>query len=347
MEAEAAAKARAGAVGPIVRWLAALAGLIVLIVVVGGVTRLTESGLSITQWRPVSGIVPPLSDGEWQGEFAHYRQIDQYAAIHAGMGLDDFKRIFFWEYIHRVLARLIGLVAALGWAGFMVRRRIPAGYGLRLLAVPLLIGMQGVLGWLMVASGLKPGVVAVAPGWLAAHLITALAALAYVVWTALDLAVTRAGLRRLGLVVGAALALQLVYGALMAGLHAGLVTNQWPLMNGQLWPGPSHRGEGVLVALVADPAVVHFIHRWWAWVVVALLVVMARRLRGAGLRRISIAIHALFGIQILLGIATVMSGVGLWLAALHQLVGALLVAAVAWGAQALGRGGAGSPGAGV
>ncbi|MBS0256066.1 MAG: COX15/CtaA family protein [Proteobacteria bacterium] len=337
MDADAAGRAPADSHGSILGWLATLAGLIVLIVVVGGVTRLTESGLSITQWRPVSGVVPPLSEAEWQAEFAHYRQIDQYAAIHAGMGLAEFKRIFFWEYIHRVLARVIGLVAALGWLWFAARRRIPAGYGGRLLAVPLLIGLQGVLGWLMVASGLKPGMVEVAPGWLAAHLITALTALAYVVWTALDLARGPARPGRLALVAGAALALQLIYGALMAGLRAGLVTDQWPLMNGRVWPGPSHAGEGPLATLVADPAVVHFIHRWWAWVVVVLLVVMARRLRAAGARPASVAIHSAFGTQLLLGIATVMSGVSLWLAALHQLVGALLVVAVVWGAHCLGR----------
>ena len=120
--------------GPISRWLWLMAALVVAMLVVGGITRLTESGLSITQWRPVSGIVPPLSEAEWQAEFAHYRQIDQFAAIHSGMDLAQFKHIFYWEYGHRVLGRVVGLVAALGWGWFLVRRQIPRGYGLRLLA---------------------------------------------------------------------------------------------------------------------------------------------------------------------------------------------------------------------
>jgi cytochrome c oxidase assembly protein subunit 15 len=228
-------------------------------------------------------------------------------------------------------------VAALGWGWFAMRRQVPAGYGLRLLAVPLLIGVQGLLGWLMVASGLKPGMVEVAPGWLAAHLLTALCALTYFVWTALDLATTPARPTRFALVTGAALAGQLAYGALMAGLRAGRVTDQWPLMNGSFWPGPTYSGQSLAHLLTADPAIVHFIHRWWAFAVVALLVLLARQLKVAGARRASVAIHSLFGTQILLGIATVMSGVSLALAALHQLVGALLVAAVAWGGHILGR----------
>ncbi len=322
---------------PIARWLALVAGLIVVIVVVGGITRLTESGLSITQWKPVSGILPPLNPAEWQAQFAHYRQIDQFSAVHAGMTLAQFKGIFFWEYVHRLLGRVIGLVALLGWLWFALRGAIPAGFGLRLLAVPLLIGVQGTLGWLMVMSGLKPGMTEVAPGWLAAHLLTALFTLAYAVWTLLDLTQGCARLTRLGMGAGAALAFQLGYGALMAGLRAGRVTDQWPLMNGTFWPGPTQSGEGLGHALTADPAIVHFVHRWWAWVVVVLLVMLARRLKARGARAASVAIHAAFGTQILLGIATVFSGVSLWLAVLHQLVGALLVVATAWGAHRIGR----------
>ena len=168
--------------------------------------------------------------------------------------------------------------------------------------------------------------------------------MAAIAWTALDLlaldrdpAARPARLTAGGAVVAAVLAVQLLYGALMAGLRAGLVTDQWPLMNGTLFPGVSQQGESVSHALFADPAIVHFIHRWWAWVAVAGLVVLARKARAAGNRRASIAIHTAFGTQILLGIAVVMAGVPIWLAALHQLVGALLVAATAWGAHAAGR----------
>ncbi len=324
-------------------WLIVVAAMIVAIVVVGGITRLTESGLSITQWDPIAGTIPPLSHAQWQTEFDHYRQIDQYAAVHAGMTLAQFKGIFFWEYFHRLLGRTIGLVffAPLVW--FWARRRIPAGFHWRLVALLALGGLQGVFGWLMVRSGLQPGMVEVAPGWLATHLLTALFTMAAIVWTALDLlALDRnptarpAPLTGFGALVAVVLAIQLLYGALMAGLRAGLVTNQWPLMNGAIWPGATQRGESLGHALFADPAIVHFIHRWWAWVTVAALVVLARKIRRTA-RPASIAIHSAFGTQIVLGIAVVIAGVPITLAALHQLVGALVVVATAWGLHELAR----------
>jgi cytochrome c oxidase assembly protein subunit 15 len=327
----------------VARWLFVIAAMIVAMVVVGGITRLTESGLSITRWQPVTGTIPPLSQAQWQAEFDHYRQIDQYAAVHAGMTLSQFKGIFFWEYSHRLLGRLIGLVFFVPLVWFWMRRQIPAGYHWRLVALLALGGLQGVFGWLMVRSGLQPGMVEVAPGWLATHLLTALFTLAAIVWVALDLlaldknpAARRARLTELGALVGVVLAVQLIYGALMAGLRAGLVTDQWPLMNGALWPGPTQTGESLGQALFADPAIVHFIHRWWAWVTVAALVWLARQVRKSA-RPASIAIHSAFGTQIVLGIAVVMAGVPIWLAALHQLVGALVVVATAWGAHELGR----------
>ncbi|WP_338466958.1 COX15/CtaA family protein [Novosphingobium sp. ZN18A2] len=325
-------------------WLFVVAAMIVGIVVVGGITRLTESGLSITVWDPITGVIPPLTHAQWQAEFAHYRQIDQYAAVHAGMTLDQFKGIFFWEYTHRLLARTIGSVFALPLIWFSARRMIPGGYGWRLVALLALGGLQGAFGWLMVRSGLQPGMTEVAPGWLAVHLLTALFTLAGIVWTALDLMVLArnpnakpARLTAFAAITGAALFVQLLYGALMAGLRAGHVTNQWPLMNGTIFPGPTLSHHSLLGLLTNDPAVVHFIHRWWAWVVVALLVVLARKVRRAGRRPASVAIHTAFGTQILLGIAVVWMGVPIWLAALHQLVGALLVVATAWGAHVIGR----------
>jgi cytochrome c oxidase assembly protein subunit 15 len=340
-EAPRSARARPLALA---RWLLVVAALIVLMVVVGGITRLTESGLSITRWQPVAGTLPPLSAAQWQDEFAHYRQIDQYAAIHAGMTLAQFKGIFFWEYSHRLLGRLIGLAFALPLVWFWITRAIPRGYHWRLVALLALGGLQGVFGWLMVKSGLQPGMVEVAPGWLATHLLTALVTLAAIVWVALDLITLHADplarparLTAPAALAGAVLLVQLLYGALMAGLRAGLVTDQWPLMNGVFFPGPSQHGEGLGQALFADPAVVHFIHRWWAWVLVGVLVAFARKVKRAGGRRASIAIHSLFGTQILLGIATVWTGVDIELAAMHQLVGALLVPATVWGAHVVGR----------
>jgi cytochrome c oxidase assembly protein subunit 15 len=325
------------------RWLFVVAAMIVAIVVVGGITRLTESGLSITEWKPVTGIVPPLTDAQWQAEFANYRRIPQYELLNAGMTLAQFKTIFFWEYAHRVLARLIGSVFALPLLYFAIRRQIPRGYAWRLVALLALGGLQGAIGWIMVKSGFAPDRTEVAPVMLAAHLLTALFTLAGVVWTALDLRALHrdpyarpARLTVPGALVGAALFVQLLLGALVAGLRAGLVTNEWPLMNGRVFPGATQSGESLGTMLTADPAVVHFVHRWWAWVVLAGVIVLARAAKRAGARPASAAIHAAVGVQILLGIATVMAGMPLWLAALHQLVGTLLVIATVWCAHSVG-----------
>jgi heme a synthase len=327
----------------VARWLFAVAALIVLMVVIGGITRLTESGLSITEWKPISGAIPPLNDAQWQAEFDHYKQIGQYAQLNQGMTLAGFKAIFFWEYLHRLLGRVIGLAFALPLIWFAVRRQVPRGYGWRLVALLALGGLQGAFGWWMVKSGLNTVRTSVSHLWLAAHLMTALFTLGGIAWTALDLLslarnpVARpARMTAQGAATLAILGVQLFYGALVAGLDAGLVTNQWPLMNGHLFPGTTQPRAGLFDAMLNDPAIVHFIHRWWAWVAVAALILLARRVRGTD-RRASVAIHAAFGLQVLLGIATVMSGVNIALAALHQLTGALLVIATVWGANVLGQ----------
>ena len=335
---------RADAASPaaLANWLFVVAALIALIVVVGGVTRLTESGLSIVEWKPVTGFIPPLSEPEWRAEFAAYQRIPQYTEVNgpAGMTLADYKQIYFWEWLHRALGRVIGLAMALPFAWYAWRRAIPQGYAPRLLGLLGLIGLQGLFGWLMVRSGLS-GRTAVAPHWLAIHLVTALVTLAAMVWTALDLRALARGERSARLTgfaaaAGAGLLVQLVYGALMAGWRAGYVASDWPLMQGSFFPEGVDWSVGAR-ASIDDPFLVHFVHRWWAFVVVALLVVMGRKLRATGARPASVAVHSAFGTQILLGIATVLTGVALWLAVLHQLVGALLVAATAWGAHATGR----------
>jgi len=327
------------------RWLLAVAALVVLIVAVGGITRLTESGLSITEWRPVTGAVPPLTEEQWRAEFEAYQRIGEYRQINgpAGMTLADYKFIYFWEWLHRLLGRLIGLAFALPLAWFWFKGMIPAGYKPRLVSLLALGGLQGVFGWLMVRSGLSGQVTDVSHFWLSAHLLTALLTLALLVWTALDLiALDRdpgarpARLTRLALLAGAVLFVQLLLGAWVAGLNAGFASDTWPLMQGRLFPEVDW-SRGVAWAFANEPFLLHFLHRWWAWAAVAVLVVLARKVRRAGARSASIAIHSAFGMQILLGVATVLTGVALWLAVLHQLVAALLVAATAWGAHALGR----------
>ena len=327
------------------RWLLVVAALVVLMVTVGGITRLTESGLSITEWKPVTGALPPLSHDAWQAEFDAYKQIGEYRQVNgpAGMTLADYKFIYFWEWSHRLLGRLIGLAFALPLAWFWVRGAIPAGYKPRLVALLALGGLQGVFGWYMVRSGLSDKVTDVSHFWLSIHLLTALFTLAGLVWTALDLLTLErdplarpARLSGLGLAAGLILFLQLMLGAWVAGLNAGLASDTWPLMQGRLFPEVEWQ-KGAVWAFTHDPFLLHFLHRWWAWMVVAVLILLARGCKWAGSRRASIAIHSAFGTQVLLGIATVMSGVALWLAVLHQLVGALLVAATAWGAHTIGR----------
>jgi cytochrome c oxidase assembly protein subunit 15 len=328
------------------RWLWIVAAIVVLIVAVGGITRLTESGLSITEWKPVTGAVPPLTEAQWQAEFARYQRIPQYVEVNgpAGMTLADYKFIYFWEWAHRLLARLVGLAFAAPLAWFWARRQIPRGYKPRLLALLALGGLQGAVGWWMVSSGLTQDV-KVSHFRLAAHLLVALTTLGGLVWTALDLhrlarRQPRARIGGFAALVLVMLVMQLFFGALTAGLRAGHVANDWPTMQGSLFPEGVDWASGPLHAVLHDPYLVHFIHRWWAWALVAALVVMGRRLKARGARGASIAVHSAFGTQVILGIFTVWSGVALWLAVAHQLVGALLVAATTWGAHRLGRRGA-------
>ena len=325
----------------VARWLLAVAFLVVLMVAVGGITRLTESGLSITEWKPVTGAVPPLTQAQWEAEFAAYRQIPEYIEVTgpAGMTLADYKFIYFWEWLHRLLGRVIGLAFAVPLAWFWIRGAIPRGYHGRLLVLLALGGLQGVFGWWMVTSGLAERT-DVSHHRLAVHLLTALLILAGLVWTALDLLREREGARRARMTPAAAatglvLFVQLLLGAWVAGLDAGLASDTWPLMQDRLVPEVAW-SQGLFGIIANDPFMVHFLHRWWAWVAVAALTVLARKAKVAGERRASLAIHVAFGTQILLGIATVLTGVALWVAVLHQLVGALLVAATTWGAHAVG-----------
>jgi heme a synthase len=327
----------------IANWLLFVALLVVVMVAVGGITRLTESGLSITQWQPVTGAIPPLTEADWRAEFELYRQTGEYRQVTgpAGMDLAGFQFIYFWEWFHRLLGRLIGLAFALPLAWFWVRGAIPAGYKPRLLALLALGGMQGVFGWFMVRSGLSDEMTDVSHFWLSIHLLTALLTLGGLVWTALDLRRLQRNCQpparwtAMASWVGAALFLQLLLGAWVAGLNAGHASDSWPLMQDRLIP-EYDSSRGFLWAVTHDPFLIHFLHRWWAWAVVAALVVMARRVKPLD-RAASLAIHITFGTQILLGIATVLTGVALWIAVAHQLVGALLVAAFAWGAHALER----------
>jgi heme a synthase len=328
----------------IANWLLVVAGLVFLMVLVGGITRLTESGLSITEWNPIKGAIPPLTHEQWQHAFDLYKATPEYREINgpAGMGLAQYKFIFFWEWVHRLIGRLIGVAFALPLAWFAVKRDIPQGYGWKLVALLLLGGSQGLLGWYMVQSGLVNRT-DVSHFRLSAHLLLALFIMAALIWTALDLRqLAKTGenrparLTRASLVTALILFVQLLLGAWVAGLNAGYVANDWPLMQGKLVPDGIDWSQGIVFALTHDPFLLHFLHRWWAWVVVAALVVFSRKVKPID-PQASKAIHAALGTQILLGIATVMTGMNIVLAILHQAVGALVVASVAWGANVVGR----------
>lgn len=331
------------------RWLFFVAALVFTIVIVGGLTRLTESGLSITEWKPVSGALPPLNDAAWAKAYADYLRIPQAQTVHAGITPGQFKFIFFWEWVHRLLGRVIGLALLLPLIWYWLRGSIPAGYKPRLIALVALVGLQGTVGWWMVTSGLLQGE-RVSHIRLSIHLFIALFIMAGLIWTALDLqrlasspppgsrhgAGDKARLTPVAIGAGLVLAVQLVLGAWVAGMRAGHVASDWPLMQGRVFPDGVDWSRGI-AAFATDPYLVHFVHRWWAWFAAAALIVLARSAKRAGNRRASIALHAAFGAQILLGIATVMTGISLPLAILHQATGALLVAATAWAAHVAGR----------
>lgn len=325
------------------RWLWLVALLVILVVAVGGITRLTESGLSITEWRPVSGVLPPTNEADWVAEFEKYKQIPEYRAINAGMSLSAFKAIFFWEWLHRILGRLVGGALLIPFLWFAARRAIPAGYSLRLFALAALVGLQGAIGWWMVASGLEYRT-DVSHFRLATHLLTALFLLAGLVWTARDLEVQArdssappARLTWPGVGVIIVLLVQLLLGAWVAGLNAGQVASDWPLMNDYFMPLGIDWSRGAWFALTNDPFLIHFLHRWWSWVAAIALFVLARMLWRRNAKIESHMIVLVIAAQLGLGVATVVSGVALSIAVLHQVIGAVLVAIVAGGLHRLGR----------
>ena len=329
---DAAAPRSAARPRAIAVWLLAVAALVFAMVVVGGITRLTESGLSITRWNVVAGTLPPLDDAAWAAEFDAYRQTSQYRLLNQGMELAAFKHIFFWEYVHRLLGRVIGLAFALPLLWFWLRRAIPAGYKPRLLALLALGALQGTIGWWMVSSGLVDRA-AVAHERLAVHLVTALTIMAGCLWTALDLLDSDASAdrpRRWVVPFAALLFVQIVWGAFVAGMRAGHVSDTWPLMFGRLVPPD-------LVTSAADlidtPLTVHFIHRTLAIVVALAALYVAAKVWRAGAGPRALALGGAVVAQFVLGVLTVVNGVPIPLGVAHQACGALLVAATVWAAH--------------
>lgn len=314
-------------------WLFGVAALVFAMVVVGGITRLTESGLSITRWDVVSGTLPPLGEAEWATTFADYQASSQYQLMNRGMTLAEFQGIFFWEYVHRLLGRVIGLAYALPLLWFWARRAIPEGYKLRLLALLMLGALQGTIGWWMVSSGLV-GRTEVAHERLAVHLVTALTIMAGCIWTALDLLQPDRPLaprpRRWVLPFALLLVVQIIWGAFVAGMRAGHASDTWPLMFGQWVPDNLVASAG---DLLNAPITVHFLHRSLAWLVAAAALFIAVGLWRAGAGARAWALGATVVAQFALGVATVLSGVAIPIGVAHQAMGALLVASTVWAAH--------------
>ncbi|MBO0735703.1 MAG: COX15/CtaA family protein [Alphaproteobacteria bacterium] len=311
-------------------------------VVVGGITRLTLSGLSITEWKPVVGVVPPLSTADWAAEFAKYRQIPEYRAVHYAMTLDQFKTIYFWEYFHRLIGRLIGFAYALPFVWFLVRRRLPRQL-VPPLALILLLGFgQGLLGWYMVESGLAHRV-EVSQYRLAAHLAVALVIYASILWVALGI-IGRpgspdrrpgAGWRRAAEGVLALVTLAILAGGFVAGTRAGFTYNTFPLMDGRLVPAGYDQLHPLYLNWFENIAAIQFDHRVLAIASGAAIVSLwAAGLRSALPKPARAALHTLLGaaaLQITLGISTLLLVVPIPLAAAHQAGGVLLLsAAIVW-----------------
>lgn len=327
---------------PVAIWLFLVAALVLAMVVVGGATRLTDSGLSITEWKPVTGAIPPMSDAAWASEFAKYRQIPQYELVNRGMTMAEFQSIYWWEWAHRFLGRLVGAVFALPFAWFLIRRQIPRRLVLRCCGLFALGGLQGAIGWWMVSSGLSERV-SVAPERLAVHLGLAFALLAALVWTGLDAWAGEARRplpspwRRGSALLWGFIFLQVLLGALVAGNHAGLVYNDWPLMNGALFPA-DYAGDGLWATIAHSRGAVQLHHRLLAYglvVAVAFMALSARRSSylAPDSKLLAQTVAGAVGLQALLGIATLMAGTPLWLGILHQLMAAALLTlatALAW-----------------
>jgi cytochrome c oxidase assembly protein subunit 15 len=320
-------------------WLFAIAGLIGLMVVIGGLTRLTGSGLSITEWQPVTGIIPPLSESDWQAEFAKYQGTPQFDLINRGLGLAGFKTIYWWEWSHRMLGRVLGAVFLLPFVAFYLQRRIDRALGIRLGVIFLLGGAQGALGWWMVQSGLEPSRVAVSQYRLAAHLGLAVALFGYVFWSALEtIGATRTEVRldqsRLGAIALTVLVfVQILLGALMAGLGAGRAFSDWPTYGGRWIPPGLFDLEPWWINHFENPALVHFQHRTVAYLVALLAVLLFAGLRARADKPVKIAGVHMLGltvVQVVLGIVTVISAVALPLAALHQICALALFASALW-----------------
>ena len=322
-------------------WLLACAALVYGILVVGGITRLTHSGLSIVEWKPLTGALPPLSDGAWARLFDQYRATPEFRLVNFDLTLEGFKRIFWWEYVHRLLGRLVGLVFLLPLLWFVASRSIPRALAWRLAGIFALGGLQGALGWYMVASGLVDDP-RVSPFRLTAHLALALLIIGMMLWTAWDLWSAPVGRLRVPGFAGATVAVVFVMamtGGLVAGTRAGFAYNTFPLMDGALVPEGLLRLSPWYLNFVDNVTAVQFTHRAIGWTLIALVPTLwwwTRKSVPAPTARIeSNWMLVALVLQVGLGISTLLSVVALPLAAAHQAGAVALFAATLWTTHAL------------
>lgn len=334
--------AKSGARLAIRRWLMVLFGLVVLMIAVGGLTRLTDSGLSITEWRPVTGALPPMSEAAWEAELEKYRQIPEYQLQNKGMSMSEFKVIYWWEWGHRQLGRFVGLVWALGFLYFFLTKKIPAGWTGRLLILGALGGLQGAIGWWMVSSGLTGTMLDVASYRLATHLGLAFVILGVIAWFVMLLGRTEADLlqarraregRLFSMATGLThfVFLQIILGALVAGIDAGRSYNEWPLMGGAFVPPTAFDLEPLWRNFFENAGLVQFIHRVTAYLLFIFGVVVWWRSRGSGNGETRFAFNAVLAmmvVQMVIGVMTVLYSAPWQLAILHQFGAVLLYVAI-------------------
>lgn len=335
-------KAGQGARGLIRGWLMVLFGLVVVMIVVGGLTRLTDSGLSITEWKPVTGAMPPMSEAAWTEEFDKYRAIPEYQLQNQGMTLAEFKVIYWWEWGHRQLGRFIGLVWAAGFVFFAATRKIPNGWTGKLLFIGALGGLQGFIGWWMVSSGLQEGMLDVASYRLATHLGLAFVIFGFIAWYVYQLSRSQtdllqarrnadAGLARLGGVLVGLAFVQIILGALVAGIDAGRAFPDWPLMAGGFLPPEPLSLSPVWRNFFEDAGLVQFMHRMAGYILFAFTIfvwVRARKSANEHTRFAFNAVMALMLLQVIIGIITVMYSAPWQIAIVHQLTAVILWALI-------------------
>lgn len=329
---------------PIITWLLVGVAMIIVQIILGGITRLTGSGLSITEWNVITGTVPPLNEQQWLAEFGRYQHTPQYRLLNSDFSLRDFKFIFFWEWLHRLWGRLIGVVFAIPFLIFLVQRRFKADMIKPLIILFLLGGFQGAVGWIMVVSGLEGDAVYVKPTRLALHFIFAMVLLCYTFWFALQLGIQKRqkvynpALKGFAWSLIIVLFVQLIFGALMAGHKAAPAAPTWPHINGSFIPAyVFNRPEGWR-SIIENKIVIHFIHRMMAYVLVLLIVTwsIAAFKTSTTLLFKKVKLFPLFFVllQLTLGIFTVLTSVQIkaarwnifeWMAQLHQFVALLLL----------------------